>query len=266
MPTPIDALPDRTTIPPTPRCPAQAWADALRRPASCALPACASLSFALMTCPTPAEAQLVPPTAHAMRQLAQAPYTTVHLPWRQPTDGSGLQAKGRQLWPQWEGRIGVVIDRPVDPLKNNFVLAQPSPAGLQLRSLHILSDYHLDGGFRATAGVLRGHVEQAWWTGGAQSPGLNLSLQRLDLLRLPGDHQGRDRTMAYVGAGYSTSLDDKPGDTFHSHFNADIGLTATGQRDARRAGISATDGLGGTPLSGKLQWRPLIKVSVDYAF
>lgn len=242
MPTPIDALPDRTTTPPTPRRPAQAWADALRRPASCALPACASLSFALMTCPTPAQAQLVPPTAHAMRQMAQAPYTTAHLPWRQPTDGSGLQAKGRQLWPQWEGRIGVVIDRPVDPLKNNFVLAQPSPAGLQLRSLHILSDYHLDGGFRATAGILRGHVEQAWWTGGAQSPGLNLSL-----LRLPGDHQGRDRTMAYVGAGYSTSLDDTPGDAFHSHFNADIGL-------------------GGNPLSGKLQWRPLIKVSVDYAF
>jgi len=77
--------------------------------------------------------------------------------------------------------------------------------------------------------------------------GLNLSLQRLDLLRLPGDHQGRDRTMAYVGAGYSTSLDDTPGDAFHSHFNADIGL-------------------GGNPLSGKLQWRPLIKVSVDYAF
>ena len=242
MPTPIDALPDRTTIPPTPRRPAQAWADALRRPASCALPACASLSFALMTCPTPAEAQLVPPTAHAMRQMAQAPYTTVHLPWRQPTDGSGLQAKGRQLWSQWEGRIGVVIDRPVDPLKNNFVLAQPSPAGLQLRSLHILSDYHLDGGFRATAGVLRGHVEQAWWTGGAQSPGLNLSLQRLDLLRLPGDHQGRDRTMAYVGAGFSASLDDTPGDAFHSHFNADIGLTADqARREALRPSWDAPE-------------------------
>ena len=213
-----------------------------------------------------AQAQLVPPTAHAWRQMTQAPYTAVHLPWRVTVDGAGLQAKGRQLWPQWEGRIGVVIDRPVDPLKNNFVLAQPSPAGLQLRSLHILSDYHLEGGFRATAGLLRGHVEQAWWTGGAQSPGLNLSLQRLDLLRLPDHHQGSDRTMAYIGAGYSTSLGDTTADGLPSHFNADIGLTAAGPRDPKRPGVSATDGLGGNPLGGKLQWRPLIKVSVDYAF
>ena len=44
------------------------------------------------------------------------------------------------------------------------------------------------------------------------------------------------------------------------------GVTAAGQREAQRPGVSATDGLGGNPLAGKLQWRPLIKVSVDYAF
>lgn len=215
---------------------------------------------------TPAQAQLVPPTAHAVRQLTQAPYTVVHLPWRAPAEGPGLQAKGRQLWPQWEGRIGVVIDRPVNPLNSAFVLAQPSPAGLQLRSLHILTDYHLNGGFRATAGLLRGRAEQAWWTGSAQGGGLNLSLQRFDSLRLPDPHQSDDRTVAYVGAGYSTRLGDLQGDPTASHFHADIGLTASGLRDPQRLGVSATDGLGGNPLSGKLQWRPLIKVSVDYAF
>lgn len=250
MHTPIDAQP----------CPPP------KRPTRHRLDAGAFCGLLLLACSVPAQAQLVPPAAHALRQMAQAPYTAVHLPWRATVDGAGLQAKGRQLWPQWEGRIGVVIDRPVDPLKNNFVLAQPSPAGLQLRSLHILSDYHLDGGFRATAGLLRGHVEQAWWTGGAQSPGLNLSLQRLDLLRLPDHHQGSDRTMAYIGAGYSTSLGDTSDGALPSHFNADIGLTAAGQRDPQRPGVSATDGLGGNPLAGKLQWRPLIKVSVDYAF
>lgn len=251
MPTPTDAqpAPPQTT-------------HTLNRLGAWALAGACMLASAM-----PAQAQLVPPTAHAWRQMAQAPYTAVHLPLRATlTEGSGLQAKGRQLWPQWEGRIGVVIDRPVDPLKSNFVLAQPSPTGLQLRSLHILSDYHLDGGFRATAGLLRGHVEQAWWTGGAQSPGINLSLQRLDLLRLPDHHQGTDRTMAYIGAGYSTSLGDTPSDGIASHFNADIGLTAADLRDPKRPGVSATDGLGGTPLSGRLQWRPLIKVSVDYAF
>lgn len=213
-----------------------------------------------------AHAQLVPPTAHAWRQLAQAPYTAVHLPWRSGGNPSGLQANGRQLWPQWEGRIGVVIDRPVNPLKDNFVLAQPSPAGLQLRSLHILSDYHVAGGFRATAGLLRGHAEEAWWTGSTHQGGLNLSLQRLDSLRLPEHNTDTERTLAYVGAGFSTSLGDTANERMHSHFNADIGVTASGQRDTQRYGVSATDGLGGTPLSGKLQWRPLIKVSVDYAF
>lgn len=222
----------------------------------------------LLACLTPAQAQLVPPTAHALRQMAQAPaYTAVHLPWRHAVaDGTGLQAHGRQLWPQWEGRIGVVIDRPVDPLKSSFVLAQPSPAGLQLRSLHILTDYHLNGGFRATAGVLRGHVEQAWWTGGAAEGGLNLSLQRFDSLRLPDHQDGSDRTMAYIGAGYSTQLGSLQGEPTSYHFHADIGLTATGLRDPQRPGVSTTEGLGGNPLSGRLQWRPLVKLSMDYAF
>lgn len=230
---------------------------------------CGAASLSLigaLACSPAAQAQLAPPTAHAWRQMAQAPYTHVHLPWRTPTHSSGLQANGRQLWPQWEGRIGVVIDRPVNPLKDNFVLAQPSPAGLQLRSLHILSDYHVAGGFRATAGVLRGRAEEAWWTGSTNQGGLNLSLQRLDSLRLPNDHTDADRTMAYVGAGYSMSLGDTTKERAFSHFNADIGVTAAGQREAQRPGVSATDGLGGNPLAGKLQWRPLIKVSVDYAF
>ena len=72
--------------------------------------------------------------------------------------------------------------------------------------------------------------------------------------------------MAYVGAGYSMSLGDTTKERAFSHFNADIGVTAAGQREAQRPGVSATDGLGGNPLAGKLQWRPLIKVSVDYAF
>ena len=72
--------------------------------------------------------------------------------------------------------------------------------------------------------------------------------------------------MAYVGAGYSMSLGDTTKERAFSHFNADIGVTAAGQREAQRPGVSATDDLGGNPLAGKLQWRPLIKVSVDYAF
>lgn len=199
-----------------------------------------------------AHAQMVPPQEHAWRQAVSTHFTSVRLPWggsSTASDGSGpgLQAKGRQLWPHWEGRIGLLIDQPVTPLQSSLVLAQPSPAGLRLRSLHILSDYHLNGGFRATAGLLRGQTGQAWWSGGEQGGGLNLSLQRLDSLRLPGMDDGdKPQTLAYLGAGYSSRLgetDRNPG----SRFNADVGWSAS-------------------PLHDNLSVRPMVKVSVGYAF
>lgn len=214
-----------------------------------------------------AQAQLVVPHQHAWQQLTAPAHTSVQLLPKADRSGTGLQANGRQLWPQWEGRIGMALDRPLNPEKNTFLLAQPAPGGLQLRSFHILSDYPLQGGFRATAGLLRGQTDQAWWTGSTQTGGVSLSLQRLDRLRLPGHAaQDDDHTMAYIGAGYSLLLNASDEDGSPSHFNADIGMTASGIKDRERHRISATDGLGGSPLGGKLKWSPLIKFSVDYAF
>ncbi|MEN9453226.1 MAG: hypothetical protein RLZZ369_2285, partial [Pseudomonadota bacterium] len=91
--------------------------------------------------------------------------------------GLGLALGGQGLWPHWEGRVGVMMDRPTNPLKDTYVLFQPVPNGLNIRGLHLLSDYYFDGGFRATAGMVRGEATQSLWDGGGE--GLNISLQRL---------------------------------------------------------------------------------------
>lgn len=220
----------------------------------------------------PAMAQMVPVPGHALRQnLAQDDLTTVRIDLgrAQAADGvagKGLNLRGKAFWPQWEGRIGVVIDRPVNPLKDSYVLAQPAPSGLKLRSFHVLSDYYVEGGFRATAGLLRGESGHAWWSSGDQGGGLNLSLQRLDTLGLLG--QARDnhnQTMPYFGAGY-TSRPGIWGLSSAWHFNADLGLVSnsSGQLDGMSKVLQGDKSL--DDLVRDLRLRPLVKVSVGYSF
>ena len=69
-----------------------------------------------------AHAQMVPQPQHLLRSATAV------------DQGKGLSLNGQQFWPHWEGRIGVVMDRAYDPLKDSFVLAQPVPSsGLSLR-------------------------------------------------------------------------------------------------------------------------------------
>jgi hypothetical protein len=207
-------------------------------------------------------AQMVPQPAHALRQAtSESDMTTVridlhtHAGGQDTTRGRGLNLRGKGFWPQWEGRIGIVMDRPVNPLKDSFVLAQPAPSGLRLRSFHMLSDYYVEGGFRATAGVLRGDTGQAWWSSGDTGGGLNLSLQRLDTLALlqtgPRENQ---QTMPYLGAGFTSSF-GQWGMSNAWRFNADLGLVSVGTSDK-----SLDD------LVRDLRIRPLLKVSVGYSF
>lgn len=217
-----------------------------------------------------AHAQMVPRPEHALRQATSGSLTTVRIGWQQVQGkeaANGLQAAGQTLWPQWEGRVGVVIDRPVNPLKDSFVLTQPVPAGLRMRSLHILSDYYMEGGFRATAGVVQGDASQAWWSGSDHGGGLNLSLQRLDSLSL-GHAQAGDapnQTSPYIGAGYSASF-QKPGASTAWQFNADLGLIGTRSGALNRLGDALQGNLNTSQLVQGLGLRPLVKVSVGYAF
>ncbi|MFT3858722.1 MAG: hypothetical protein QM742_14900 [Aquabacterium sp.] len=217
-------------------------------------------------------AQMVPVPGHALRQnLAQGDLTTVRIDLgrvsgEDGTAGKGLNLRGKAFWPQWEGRIGVVIDRPVNPLKDSYVLAQPAPSGLKLRSFHVLSDYYVEGGFRATAGLLRGESGHAWWAAGDQGGGLNLSLQRLDTLNLLGQpRDNHNQTMPYIGAGY-TSRVGVWGLSSAWHFNADLGLVSSGggQLDGMSKVLQGDKSL--DDLVRDLRLRPLVKVSVGYSF
>ncbi len=222
-----------------------------------------------------AHAQMVPRAEHFLHQGQTSGVTAVRLRWGgapvvEETRGQGLALKGSTQWPHWEGRIGAVIDRPVNPVRDSFVLAHPMQAGLQMRSMHVLSDYYVGGGFRATVGLVSGEAGQAWWSSGDNGGGLNLSLQHIDSLGAPvGLGQQRGLTLpqpnAYVGAGYSTRLSNQQQNEVW-RFNADFGLINT-------------SGANGTSLASILQgertldealrtmrMRPVVKVSVGYAF
>ncbi len=225
-----------------------------------------------------AQAQMVPHTEHAWRQSASSDLSTARINWNgthaaeDSGVGQGLTPQGQGLWPHWEGRIGVVIDRPVNPLKDTFLLARPQESGLRVRSLHILSDYYVEGGFRATAGFLRGETGQAWWSSGDNGGGLNLSLQRLDSLGLLGNLDARARanaqdggTSTYVGAGYSTRLNTR-GSYSPWRFNADLGLITINSNNIGRI----TQVLQGErrieDIARDLRLRTIVKLSVGYAF
>lgn len=225
-----------------------------------------------------AQAQMVPFPEHALRQnTGSADYTTVriHIASAEeatddtPVHGRGLALRGQGFWPHWEGRIGVLIDRPINPLKDSFVLAQPNQGGLRMRSMHILSDYYVEGGFRATAGLVGGNTGQAWWGSGGNGGGLNISLQRLDSLGLtsntglnnPADLQ----TSPYLGAGYSNSLTVN-GAPSAWRFNADLGLIGGNTANINRIGQVFQGDRSLDDLVHEMRFRPVVKVSVGYSF
>ncbi|RZL01979.1 MAG: hypothetical protein EOP36_09410 [Rubrivivax sp.] len=221
----------------------------------CLITACTLAASAM------AHAQMVPLPQHILRSV-----TTLD-------QGKGLSLNGQQFWPHWEGRIGVVMDRAYDPLKDSFVLAQPVPtSGLNMRSAHVLSDYYFSGGFRATVGLVRGSVTQASWSDGPDDTigsGLNLSLQRVDSLSV-GDlrnqsYDGENRTLPYVGAGYAASL-GAPGSESMWRFNADLGIISVNSNNISRISRALQGDAGLDEIVRDLRLRPVLKVSVRYAF
>lgn len=229
----------------------------------------------------PAQAQMVPRGAHILSQGGAGDgITTARLPWpahlsapspanrAAGSDGGGLALRDNGPWPDWEGRIGAVIERPVNPVRDSFVLAQPVDGGLRMRSLHVLADHYVEGGFRATVGLVSGEAGQAWWSSGEHGGGLNLSLQQLDTLGSPLGLRRRNllpQAQAYVGAGYSTRT-ESIGQASTWRFNADLGLLNTDPDSTDRiTGLLQGDRSVGDLVRG-LRMRPVVKVSVGYAF
>lgn len=248
-----------------------------------ALGGLAAPGILLLTCALslPSQAQMVPRGAHILNQGGAGDgITTARLPWparlSAPSSaehtagagGTGLALRDSGPWPNWEGRIGAVIERPVNPVRDSFVLAQPVEGGLRMRSLHVLADHYVEGGFRATVGLVSGEAGQAWWSSGDHGGGLNLSLQQLDTLGAPLGLRRRNllpQAQAYVGAGYSTRT-ESVGQVSSWRFNADFGLLNTDPDSTGRfTGLLQGDRSVGDVVRG-LRMRPVVKVSVGYAF
>jgi hypothetical protein len=194
-----------------------------------------------------------------------------HAGWAQSQDGQGMawtSPKAAPMWPHWEGRIGVVLDQ-ADVRSPSFSLGLPGSGGLKLRSAHLLSDYHFSGGFRATAGLIHGSTSLPWWgKGGLNTAGLNLSLENTDVFNLPTASSSMDdtpRTVAYVGAGYSARLNDAKAYGVWN-FNADLGVISLNSGSIGRLSRVLQGDQGVDELVRDLKLRPVLKVSVDYAF
>lgn len=177
--------------------------------------------------------------------------------------GHGLSLHGQGFWPHWSGRIGLVVDKPSNPIKGIIAPTQSEQGGLQVHSLHVLSDYYIEGGFHATAGLLRGETGQTSWASGDTGGGLNLSLQRLDRMGLVSTTA--QQTMPYVGAGYSSRLSVK-GAPNPWRFNADLGLITINSNNINRISQVFQGEKSLDELVHELRLRPIVKVSVGYSF
>jgi len=177
-------------------------------------------------------------------------------------DGTNLQ-----LWPQWEGRVSVVLNNPGDARSNPFSLAPVMGHGLKLHSLQVLSDYSVGGGFRASLGLIRGSTSSPLLPG--DGGGLSVRTQQLDLVdpmsvNRPA-HDEAQRTVPYVGVGYSDRVIEASGYGAW-RFNADLGLISLNSQNIGRIGRVFQGEQGVDELVRELRLRPVIKFSVNYAF
>jgi hypothetical protein len=190
----------------------------------------------------------------------------------QAQSGRGLTLDGTQTettWPHWGGRLGMVLGG--SESSNPAALNTAADMGLKVHSMHLLSDYYFSGGFRATAGLLRGATNLPWGLGSTPEEGVSLSLLRVDLLG-----QGMSassvalsddpyRTVPYLGAGYSGKFSQAPGWSAW-RFNADLGVISLNSQNIGRIGRVLQGDKGVEDLLRELRLRPVVKVNVNYAF
>lgn len=184
--------------------------------------------------------------------------------------GSAAQAELKpaefNLWPHWEGRMGLVVAETGAPLGNPFALTgspgTPSAGGLRLQSAHLLGDYAWGSGFRATVGLVRGNTAVPFQEPSADG-GLSLGAQVLDPERATHEYQ----TVPYVGAGYSARLSSsQPSGAGTWRFNADLGIISLNSQNIGRISRVFQGDAGVDDLVREMRLRPVIKFTVKYSF
>ena len=172
-----------------------------------------------------------------------------------------LKSTDFSLWPHWEGRMGLVVSEAGSPLGNPFELSPHGSAGLRLQSAHLLGDYAMGSGFRATVGLVRGNTATPF-VEPARDGGLSVGAQRSD----PDNAINDNLTVPYVGAGYSAKLDGQPSGAGTWRFNADLGIISLNSQNIGRIGrVFQGDG-GVDDLVREMRLRPVIKFTVKYSF
>lgn len=172
-------------------------------------------------------------------------------------------------WSGWAPRLGVVVTD-TQPSPGAYAMST-SGAGLKIQSVHVLTDYHLGSGFKATMGLVRGATNLPWW----QTPendmrsGAGLSVRRMDVLSneyLP-TYLGSDpnRTVPYIGAAYSGRLTETDGINAW-RFQADLGLISLNSSNAAHMGRVLSGEQGLDDLVRELRLRPVVKFTINYKF
>lgn len=173
-------------------------------------------------------------------------------------------------WSGWAPRFGMVV---TDTQSSSGAYAMPtSSAGLKIQSAHVLTDYHLGSGFKATMGLVRGATNLPWWQtpdSDMRSSGAGLSVRRMDVLSneyLP-TYLGADpnRTVPYIGAAYSGRLTETDGINAW-RFQADLGLISLNSSNAAHMGRVLSGEQGLDDLVRELRLRPVVKFTINYKF
>jgi hypothetical protein len=189
------------------------------------------------------------------------------------TSASPLQRLGtslRGLWASVQSRVRLSVYQPAGSQTAMLSAELGRDAAMPLRGLQMLPGYAAEGGFRATAGLLRSERNN-WWTTHTERYGsMSTSYQRLNAsgvlssTNLVNSDANARNVHPYVGAGYSTPLGFKGSPTLW-RFNADLGLLSIDNDNLGRLTPAQQD-RGMDDVLRELRIRPNVKVSVGYAF
>ncbi len=177
----------------------------------------------------------------------------------------------RGLWASVQSRVHLSVFQPAGAPTALASAEVSHETTMRLRGLQLLPEAPADGGFRATAGLVRTERNNWWTTHSERYGSLSTSYQRLNAsgvlssTNLVNSDPNASTIHPYVGAGYSTPLGYQ-GSPSMWRFNADLGLLSIDNDVSSRLTPAAPQERGMDDLMRELRFRPNVKVSVGYAF